>query len=775
MPKDINVLPIFPTGQIQPAPIRLFQYERDLAEELANGLSRERAIVMYECMCAIRLFEERIAELKSGRCKLLPRWRFVGATHLSIGQEGVAVGAIESLNHHDHITSTHRGHGHSVAKGFFALREMGEQELRNFIEGQGYGENYEGPDEPPCTEGEVAKAALQAHLNRTMAELFGKEAGYCRGRGGGMHIADFNVGHLGANAIVGGSFAIATGAAMANMWLGSDRIVLCLVGDGAANNGIAHEAMNMACMDQFQSEFGQGLPIIFLIENNQYGMTGQQAGEVTGVDHLAQRGAGYNRVSMQAEAVNGMDPLAVRDAVRRGIVNCHAGEGPILLECLTYRYMGHSLSDNGTTYRSDVEKQAWMDVDPTEAYPRALVGGGLLTEDEVNERKAKMQKRIDEATLFASDAADPDPKTIYEGLFTDTSADVVDQSLRTPDEELLAGTKIATRDRQGRLLYRHAVAEALMEEMIRDRRVVLYGEDVADYGGAFGATRGLFDIFGRKRVFNTAISEAAIAGSGAGMAMAGMRPVVEIMYIDFVLMAMDQVGNQMAKARYMFGGKATVPMVLRTSIGGGKGYAGQHSQSLEAVVTMTPGLKVVAPSSAYDVKGLLKAAIRDNNPVVFIEHQNLYVEKGVVPEEEYTVPLGVAEVKREGSDVTIVAYSSMMLIAEKAAQMAEDEGISVEVVDPRTLIPLDEETIANSVKKTGRAVLLSQAPSTGCFAEHIAQVIHRNCFRELAVPARIVAAYDVPPPMAQTLETENLPSPEKVLAAVKEVLAVGEG
>ncbi len=772
MPRDINVLPIFQESEIAPPPIKLFQYDGDLKQELANGLSRQQAIAMYDCMSAIRLFEERIAELKSGRCKLLPRWRFVGATHLSIGQEGVAVGAVEPLNHHDHITSTHRGHGHSIAKGFFALREMGEQELQSFIDGHGYGENYAGPDEPPCTEGEVAEAALQAHLNRTMAELFGKEPGYCRGRGGGMHIADFNVGHLGANAIVGGSFAIATGAAMANMFLGEDRIVLCLVGDGAANNGIAHESMNMACMDQFQAEFGQGLPIVYLIENNQYGMTGQQAGEVTGIDHLAQRGAGYNRVSMRAEAVNGMDPLAVRDAVRRAIECCRSGEGPVLLECLNYRFMGHSLSDNGTTYRSDEEKDAWMDVDPILSYPRALVAAGVLTDDEAEQRKAKMQERIDEATLFASDAANPDPGTIYEGLFTDTSADTVDESLATPETELLAEPKIATRDRQGRLLYRHAVAEALMEEMIRDRRVVLYGEDVADYGGAFGATRGLFEIFGRKRVFNTAISEAAIAGSGAGMAMAGMRPVVEIMYIDFILMAMDQVGNQVAKARYMFGGKATVPMVLRTSIGGGKGYAGQHSQSLEAVVTMIPGLKVVAPSAAYDVKGLLKAAIRDDNPVIFIEHQNLYVEKGVVPEEGYVIPLGVAEVKREGTDVTLIAYSSMMLVAQKAAEMAEDEGISVELVDPRTLIPLDEETIAKSVKKTRRAVLLSQAPSIGCFAEHIAQVIHRDCFNELVAPAVIVAAHDVPPPMAQTLENENLPSPEKALAAIKEVLAV---
>ncbi|MGQ9729629.1 MAG: alpha-ketoacid dehydrogenase subunit alpha/beta [Candidatus Zipacnadales bacterium] len=772
MPRDISVLPIFEKGEIHPAPIKLFQYEGNLQSELSSGLSAEQAIAILDCMLAIRLFEERIAELKSGRCALLPRWRFVGATHLSIGQEAVAVGAIEPLDHHDYITSTHRGHGHSIAKGFFALRQMGEQELRNFIAGHSYGEHYNGPPEPPCTTGEVAQQALQMHLNRTMAELFGKEEGYCRGRGGGMHIADFNVGHLGANAIVGGSYAIATGAAMANMWLNEDRVVLCLVGDGATNNGIAHEAMNMACMDQFRLDtmFKRGLPIIFLVENNQYGMTGQQAGEVTGVRYLCQRGAGYDRWSMHAEAVNGMNPLAVRDAVRRAIARLKAGEGPVLLECLNYRYMGHSLSDDGTAYRSEEEKQAWLAIDPLLSYPRALVEAGVLSQEEIEQRRATMQEHIDEATIFARDATDPDPKTIYEGLFSNTNTEDLDPSWRTPESELLAEPVIARRDRQGRILYRHAVAEALMEEMLRDRRVVVYGEDVADYGGAFGATRGLFEIFGRRRVFNVAISEAAICGSGAGMAMAGMRPVVELMYIDFILMAMDQVGNQCAKARYMFGGKATLPLVIRTSIGGGKGYAGQHSQSLEAVVTMIPGLKVVAPSSAYDVKGLLKAAIRDDNPVIFIEHQNMYVEKGEVPEEEYTIPLGVGAIRREGSDITIVAYSAMMLVAEQAAELAAEAGISVELVDPRTLIPLDEKLIIDSVKKTKRAIVMSQAPATGSFAEHIAQVIHSQCFADLVAPVRIVAAHEVPPPMAQSLESENLPSPQKVLRAIQDLI-----
>jgi pyruvate dehydrogenase E1 component beta subunit len=235
-------------------------------------------------------------------------------------------------------------------------------------------------------------------------------------------------------------------------------------------------------------------------------------------------------------------------------------------------------------------------------------------------------------------------------------------------------------------------------------------------------------------------------------------------------MAMDQVGNQAAKNRYMFGGKATLPMVIRTSIGGGKGYAGQHSQSLEAVVTMFPGLKVVAPSSPYDIKGLLKTAIRDDNPVVFIEHQHVYTDKGEVPEEEYTIPLGEGNVIREGSDITVLAYSWMCIRAEEAAELAEEAGISVELIDPRTLRPLDTDLIAESVSKTGHLVCVQQAPSVGCYAEHIAYKAQEACFEDLQAPVRIVAAHDVPPPMAAPLENENLPSPEKIFRNIEEVL-----
>jgi 2-oxoisovalerate dehydrogenase E1 component len=750
------VLPDFTPGELTFKPVPMFTYANSLADETASGrITRPDAINMLDAMLSVRFFEEMIVTLKKGKFEPLARFKFIGATHLSMGQEAVAVGTMSAIRHDDYITSTHRGHGHSIAKGYYALLTADDDYLCEFV----------GPTADRAKSG-LLDCAIQEHINRTMAELFGKQLGYCHGRGGGMHIADFHAGHLGANAIVGGSYAIAAGAAMACDKLQNGRVVACLVGDGATNNGIAHEAYNFACMTQFK----RGCPVIFIIENNQYGMTGQQVGEVTGIDHLARRGAAYNFDNMHAEVVNGMDVLAVHDAVSRAADLCRNGQGPVLLECLTYRYMGHSLSDDRMSYRTEEEEAAWQAQDPIRRFQRQVVDSGVMTGEQVNARREQARERVDFATVFAAKCEDPDPKDIYDGLYTDTDSEGIGDEYKTPASEILQEPVKVRRDNQGRVLFRHAVCEALIEEMMRDKRVILYGEDVADYGGAFGVTKGIIDIFGRDRCFNTAISESAIIGTGAGAAMVGMRPVVELMYIDFILMTMDQTGNQVAKARYMFGGKATVPMVIRTTVGGGKGYAGQHSQSLEAVATMFPGLRVIAPATAYDAKGLLKSAIRDDNPVVFIEHQLSYLEKGECPEDDYTIPIGVAKVAREGTDVTVVAYSYMYHVAMEAAELAAAEGISVEVVDPRTLMPLDTETIAASVKKTGHLVIVQQAPEQGCFGEHIAYQLQSCCFASLKAPVKIVAAHNVPPPMAEPLEKENIPSPEKVLANVKATL-----
>ena len=754
--REINVLPEYNPGEIRFNPIPLFKYQGRLKDEIDRGsITPDEALKLFRAMLLIRNFEFMVADLSTGNFVPYDGFKFIGATHLYVGEEANAVGIMSVLNKDDYITSTHRGHGHSVAKGLFAIYQMDDDQLKKFL-----------GDWPADRYNSLRDAAIDYHLFQAMAELLGKEEGYCHGRGGGMHIADFYTGNLGANAIVGGSFAIATGAAMAIQKMGLDRIVVCIIGDGAMNNGIAHEAMNWSTQGQWK----KGLPIVYYVENNQYGMTGQQRGEVTGVDHLSQRGAGYNKVNMHAETIWGMNVLTVREAMKRVREMLLNGEGPVLLESMTYRFLGHNYKDKGVAYRTEEEKEAWKNEDPINRLRNELVELGIISEDDANRENELARKKIEEITVMAAKGTDPDPKDIYRGLYADTTSDNIGDEYKT--KNLLKKPRKYTRDSEGKMLFRHAVAEALTEEMIRDKRVIVYGEDVADYGGAYQVTLGLLDVFGRERIFNTPISEAAIVGTAIGAAMVGLRPVVEIMYIDFILLAMDQLGNQAAKARYMFGGKMTIPMVIRTTIGGGKGYAGQHSQSLEAVVAHFPGIKVVIPSTAYDVKGLLKTAIRDDNPVLFIEHQMLYVDKGKVPEGvDYTIPFGQARIAREGKDITVVTYSNIIKNVLAAAEILEKEdGVSVEVVDPRTLVPLDIETIAKSVNKTGRAVVVNQAPYTGSFASHISHEIQLHSFKNLKAPVKVVAAYDVPPPMARPLELENIPSVERILRNIRETL-----
>ncbi|MBN1436863.1 MAG: dehydrogenase E1 component subunit alpha/beta [Sedimentisphaerales bacterium] len=752
--KSIIAGPDFTPRTLTFGEVKCFSYNKDLKSEIAGKvLTKEDAIFMFRQMVNIRAFEEMIIRLRSGELVPYEGYKFSGATHLSIGQEAVPAGAMAALKGDDYITSSHRGHGHGIAKESYALRDMDKKGLQDFV----------GAVKFKSTKKDLLEQAIDVHLYRTMTEFMGKEDGYCRGRGGGMHIADFNVGHLGANAIVGGSLPMATGAGMSSMFQDDGKVTVCFFGDGASNNGVFCESLNMACMGQFADK---GVPVIFLLENNQFGMTGRTRNEITGLDFLARRGWAYNDKGMHAEVVNGMDALAVRDAVSRAAEKCRNGQGPALLEVMTYRYMGHSLSDQNL-YRQQEEIEMWRCEDAIERMKVELVKAGL-DPTEPEEIEKQIYKDMEEITIAAAKSDFPDPSTLMEGLYSNSTTETVPAEYKTTDynKEFVKDY----RDGKGCMPYRRAVQEALTEEMIRDKRVVVYGEDVAEHGGAFAATAGLFETFGRKRVFNAPISEVAICGSAVGMAMTGMRPVIELMYIDFILMSMDQLGNQAAKNKYMFGGKAKMPLVCRTTIGGGKGYAGQHSQSLEAAATMIPGLKVVAPSTPGDVKGLLKTAIRDDNAVIFIEHQLLYGDRGEVPAGDYTIPFGKAAIRREGSDVTIVSYSYMANEAIKAADLLAADGISAEVIDLRSLIPMDTETVLKSVQKTNYGVVACQACTTNSFGEHIAYEIQNKAFDYLDAPVELVGAPDIPPPMAPTLEAAFMPNAAKIAARVKTML-----
>jgi len=320
------------------------------------------------------------------------------------------------------------------------------------------------------------------------------------------------------------------------------------------------------------------------------------------------------------------------------------------------------------------------------------------------------------------------------------------------------------------ITYREALNEALLEEMERDQNVFLLGEDIAIYGGAYGVTAGLWKKYGDERVLDTPISENAIVGVSLGAALTGIRPVAEIMYIDFIGLCLEQLNNQVAKIRYMFGGKCTVPFTLRTEGGAGRTLGAHHSQSLESWLIHIPGIKVVMPSTPYDAKGLLKSSIRENNPVVFIEHKMLYNTKGNVPEGEYTLPIGVADVKREGKDVTLVTYSRMTLFCQEAAAILEKEGISVEIVDLRTLLPMDIETVVNSVKKTNRVVIVEENCKTGGTGAEISAQIIENAFDYLDAPIIRVAGADVPMPKSPVLEKLAIPDTDRIIKAVKKLV-----
>jgi len=674
--------------------------------------TKDELVTMLRQMLEIRNFENTVYDL-------LGRDVIKGASHLYAGEEAVAVGALSVIRDDDYITSTHRGHGHCHAHG---------------------DKHAKTPE------------AKQEHLNKMMAELCGRATGYCRGRGGSMHIADVSNGNLGATGIVGGNVPVATGAGVSIKMRKTDQVVLCFFGDGATNTGGFHESLNMAA--------AWDLPVVYICENNLYGMS-VPIWKATKLPEIAERAKAYG---IPGKVVDGMDVLAVRSAVAEAVERARNGGGPSLIECKTYRYYGHSRSDP-RVYRTREEEQAWRERDPIDRLERLLVERGICTEAEVETIEQKAEQAVDTAVEFALNSPMPSPDELYEDVYapTEYAPAVIER-----DEELREAVRKGRVERE--ISYGQALNEALREELSRDDRVFVMGEDVGLYGGAYGVTRGLYQEFGEERIRDTAISEAAIAGAGVGAAMTGMRPVIEIMYIDFTPLAMDQLANQGAKNRYMFGGKTTVPLVVRTEGGAGRSIAAHHSQSLEALWMHFPGIYVVMPSTPYDAKGLLKASIRDDNPVMFIEHKMLYRTTGPVPEEEYIVPLGVADVKREGSDATIIAYSRALLRALEAAEVLAQEGIEVEVVDPRTLKPLDLDTIVASVKKTGRVVLVTEAYRTGAITSELVTLINEVAFDWLDAPVVRVCGADVPVPMSETLEDAAIPDAARIVAAVRKVL-----
>ncbi|MCS6847753.1 MAG: pyruvate dehydrogenase complex E1 component subunit beta [Anaerolineae bacterium] len=689
----------------------------------AMPLSREKLLSMLRQMHLIRAFEEA-AEQQYFAGKVH------GTMHLYIGEEAVAVGCIAALEPRDQITSTHRGHGHAIAKGQ-AVREM-------------------------------------------MAELLAKRTGVCRGLGGSMHMADVELGNLGANGIVAGGMGSAVGAALSAHLLKTGRVVMCFFGDGAANNGNFHETLNLASIWK--------LPVVFVCENNQYAMS-MPAREAIPV-RVADRAAAY---AMPGVRVDGMDVLAVYAEAKRAVDRARAGQGPSLIEVLTYRYRGHSRSDK-QVYRTKQEVKEWQERDPIARFEAWLIENGLIGREQADAIRQEVLRAIEEAVAFADASPEPDPATLLDEVYYEEPANRTDRALRgitlqppapfngrplptwfTHTFAQHAGSEPPPGTRE--LTGSEALREAMAQAMEAAPNVILIGEDIGKYGGAFGVTLGLYDRFGPERVRDTPISENAIAGVSFGASMTGLVPIAEFQFQDFVTLAMEQIVLQAAKVRYMFGGRTICQMVIRLPAGSGTGAAAQHSESLESWFVNVPGLKVVAPSTPYDMKGLLLAAIADQNPIIFVEHKLLYKAKGPVPELPYIVPIGKAVVRREGRHLTIVGASIAVPRALGAAENLAGEGIECEVIDLRTLKPYDLHTIVQSVKKTGRLLIAHEAPLIGGYGGEIAAAVAQSeAFAYLEAPIVRLGGADAPMPYNRTMERAATPQVEDIVEAARRLV-----
>ena len=653
------------------------------AAEVTDCPGLESRLEMHRRMAVIRGFETRASALyRDGKVP--------GFVHLCVGQEASAVGACWPLGPDDGITSTHRGHGHCLAKGL----------------------------DPQAM----------------FAELMGRETGVNRGRAGSMHIADPSRGIFGANGIVGAGLPIAVGAALAGRLSGNERVVVAFFGDGAAAQGAFHEAVNLAAVWQ--------LPVIFFCENNKYSEFSSTASQHGA--RLSERALGYG---VPFVTIDGNDVVAVARSMAAVVARVRGGAGPVLVEADTYRWHGHYEGDP-ERYRDETEVRRWR----TERDPLMLSRAGLAEyADRVDQIEDEVERELDEAVARASAAAMPAPESLHRYVIADRPT--------PPEPEPPTGAPFRMMD---------AICEALTAELEQDPRVFLAGIDVGAGGNVFGLTRGLHQRW-PDRVRDTPISEAAIVGLGVGAAMAGLRPVVEVMYLDFIGVCLDQIMNQAAKLRFMSGGIADMGLTIRTQFGAGRSSGSQHSQSLEALLAHIPGLTVVMPSNPADAYGLLRASIQDPNPVVFIENRLTYGLKGPRPPSDHLIPLGRAAVARAGTDVTVVSLSRMVNDCLAAANAAGDEGISVEVIDLRTVVPLDRATILASLEKTSKLLIAHEAVRDFGIGAEIAALAVDEGFWLLDAPVRRLAPPPVPAPYAPSLEQAWLPDHDRILNEIRDL------
>ncbi len=685
----------------------------DLAAMPANLAAR-----IYFDLCLINYFEHAALRLKNAGAI----W---GPVHTSVGQEATAGAVIHALHTADKVTGTHRSHHHFLAKAMQYVLPSDWQPHTDTLPEEGF----------------IA-------LRRTLAEIMGLAPGFCGGRGGSMHLRWVEAGFLGSNAIVGGGIPLSTGAAFAEKQRKTGNIVVCYFGDGAVNQGAFHEACNFAGLWE--------LPVLFFLENNFYAV-GTHAEAACAANPIALRATAYN---MDAHIVDGSDPVALYEVTKQAVGQIRSTNRPVFIEARCYRTYHHAGDQPGSAfkYRDKEEEAWWRERESVTQFPRQLKKTGLLDEKALKTIQNRAQEAVQAAVDFCVEDG-PNPKVRSE-LWPKPQSVAV--GLRSNGGEW---DSIRFQEREDfhawrELRYSDAIAAATGRWLERDPMVFTLGEEVANFGGgAYGATKNLPARF-PERVLNTPISEAGFVGIALGAAMSEMRPVVEVMFPDFSLVAADQLFNQIGKARHMYGDTTQLPLVARIRIATGCGYGGQHSMDPVGLYALFPGWRMVAPSTAFDYIGLFNSAMQSLDPVVILEHHSLYGETFPVPEDnlDYMVRFGKARILAEGEDVTIATYGCMTGRCERLLSRWRDMGIYPDLIDLRTLdLPsIDYDTLGNSLRKTGQCVIVEQAASSQSIGKQIAATLQERFFDELDGPIACLASLDVPPSVSRVLEEAAL-------------------
>ena len=775
--------------------IPVMQYAKSVKDEVAEGNFTEDDLKrIYRDMFVIREFETMLNLVKTTGGYNGVAYNNPGPAHRSAGQEAAAVGMAWNLTTDDFIFGSHRSHGEILAKGLRSIEILPEDQLKKVMEefwggatvavaGKGF-------------QGSTKELGIRFLLYGAMAEIFARTTGFNKGLGGSMHTFFTPFGIYPNNAIVGGSGSIAVGAALYKKVNRKKGIVVANLGDGAMARGPVLEGMTFASMDQFKTlwegDMKGGLPILINVMDNQYAMGGQTRGETMGYTFPARLGAGFNPEAWHAERVDGYNPLAVIDAFRRKKALLEKKEGPCLLDVVTYRYSGHSPSDQ-SSYRTKEEMEAWQAEDCILGYGRGLIEAGVATQADLDAIQAYVKDVIFEMYKLAIDeTVSPrmdlvkDNELLGDMMFSNGSVDSLGDAKpevnhpleENPRVKQIAGKCRFYKDAEGKPVskmkmynIKDGLFEAIVDRFYKDSSLVAYGEENREWGGAFAVYRGLTEALPYHRLFNSPIAEAAIIGTAIGYAMCGGRVIPEIMYCDFLGCCGDEIFNQLPKWQAMSGNILKMPVVVRVSVG--SKYGAQHSQDWTSLCTHIPGLKVVFPVTPYDAKGLMNSALQGTDPVIFFESQRIYdkgeeFHEGGVPEGYYEIPLGEPDVKRAGKDVTFLTIGATLYRALQAAdELKEKFGLEAEVIDARTLVPFNYEKVVASVKKTGRIIIAGDASARGSYLNDLAANITDLCFDYLdAAPVVLGSRNWITP--SHELEAAFFPQPSWFLDAIHE-------